>query len=175
MILRYKGKSSNPKWLPGGGPQGTLLGLLLFLVLINDVGFPNQTQNIGEVITCKKRVTSMNEIHLKYVDDLSIGEAIKMKEMLNFNDVQDRPQPDHFHSRTGHSLKPEKSRVYNQLNQISQYATANGMQLNYKKTKFILFNPCISKDFLPNFVLDGHEIQHVDEVRLLGLVLRSDL
>ena len=175
MIVRYKGKASNPKWLPGGGPQGTLLGLLLFLVLINDVGFPNQTQNLGEVITCKKRIASMNEIHLKYVDDLSIAETIKMKEMLNFADVQDRPQPDHFHSQTGHTLKPEQSRVYNQLDQISQYATENGMRLNYKKTKFILFNPCVSKDFLPNFELDGHEIEHVDEVRLLGLVLRSDL
>ena len=120
MIVRYKGKASNPKWLPGGGPQGTLLGLLLFLVLINDVGFPNQTQNLGEVITCKKRITSMNEIHLKYVDDLSIAESIKMKEILNFADVQDRPQLDHFHSTTGHTLKPEKSRVYNQLDKISQ-------------------------------------------------------
>jgi hypothetical protein len=175
MIVRYKGKTSQPKWLPGGGPQGTLLGLLLFLVLINDVGFPNQTKNLGDIITCKKRITSMNEIHLKYVDDLSIGEAIKMKDMLNFTEIQDRPQPDHFHSQTGHTLQPEKSRVFNQLNQISKYANENGMRLNYKKTKFILFNPCVSKDFLPNFEVEGHEIEHVDEVRLLGLVLRSDL
>ena len=34
MIVRYKGKQSSVKNLPGGGPQGTLLGLLLFLVLI---------------------------------------------------------------------------------------------------------------------------------------------
>ena len=39
---------SGLKELPGGGPQGTLLGLLLFLVLINDVGFSNQENNIGE-------------------------------------------------------------------------------------------------------------------------------
>ena len=33
MIVEYKGKMSGCKMLPGGGPQGTILGLLLFLVL----------------------------------------------------------------------------------------------------------------------------------------------
>ena len=42
MLVRYNGKKSSMKYLPGGGPQGTLLGLLLFLVLINDLGFDNQ-------------------------------------------------------------------------------------------------------------------------------------
>ena len=34
MTVRYKGKQSSVKSLPGGGPQGTLLGLLLFIVLM---------------------------------------------------------------------------------------------------------------------------------------------
>ena len=55
MIVRYKGEQSNRKALPGGGPQGTLLGLLLFLVLINEVGFEGQNNNNGEIITCKRR------------------------------------------------------------------------------------------------------------------------
>ena len=56
MIVRYKGKNSNIKSLPVGGPQGTLLGLLLFLVLINDLGFENQNLDIGELITSKKNI-----------------------------------------------------------------------------------------------------------------------
>ena len=51
MVVRYKGAMSGLKELPGGSPQGTMLGLLLFLVLINDVGFTNQENNIGEQIT----------------------------------------------------------------------------------------------------------------------------
>jgi hypothetical protein len=51
MFVRYKGTKSSTKSLPGGGPQGTLLGLLLFLVLINDAGWNNQVNNAGAIIT----------------------------------------------------------------------------------------------------------------------------
>ena len=56
MLVRYKGKLSSIKNLPGGGPQGTLLGLLLFLVLINDVGFEGQFNNAGKLITSKRNM-----------------------------------------------------------------------------------------------------------------------
>ena len=49
------------------------------------------------------------------------------------------------------------------------------MKLNYQKTKFIVFNPCRTKDFLPEFTIDGHDLEAVDEIRLLGIILRSDM
>ena len=69
MVVKYKGKISGVKSLPGGGPQGTLLGLLLFIVLINDVGFEGQDNNAGEIITSRRNLKAVNEIHLKYIDD----------------------------------------------------------------------------------------------------------
>ena len=80
MLVRYNGKISSVKDLPGGGPQGTLLGLLLFLVLINDVGFSNQVNNAGEMIRNPKKLNT-NAIHLKFVDDLTIAEAVRMKNL----------------------------------------------------------------------------------------------
>ena len=49
------------------------------------------------------------------------------------------------------------------------------MLINFKKTKLIVFNPCTSIDFSPEFSLDGNDLEVVDEVRLLGLILRSDM
>ena len=46
MVVRFRGATSSLKRLPGGGPQGTLLGLLLFIVLINDLGFEDQQNNV---------------------------------------------------------------------------------------------------------------------------------
>ena len=45
MTVKYTGKYSRLFDLPGGGPQNILLGLFLFLILINDVGFEVQTMD----------------------------------------------------------------------------------------------------------------------------------
>ena len=71
MVVKYKGVTSDAKSLPDGGPQGTLLGLLLFLVLINFCGYENEC-NIGETITNPKKKFSPGTFHSKFVDDLSI-------------------------------------------------------------------------------------------------------
>ena len=47
LILRYKGGCSSKKSLPGGSPQGTRLGLFLFLILINAAGFNQVEKNIA--------------------------------------------------------------------------------------------------------------------------------
>ena len=99
MKVKYKGKYSSLFSLPGGGPQGTLLGLFLFLVLINDLGYEDQMNNAGELIT-KKKVKELNLIHLKYVDDLSLAESIDMTNQLYQVPITDRPQPDTYRART---------------------------------------------------------------------------
>ena len=102
MVVNYKGQKSNIKSLPGGGPQGTILALLLFLVLINDVGFSNQENNAGDLVTSKRNMKAANQIHLKYVDDLTMAEAINLPQQLESVPVRLRPQPDSYHARTGH-------------------------------------------------------------------------
>ena len=46
MILRFRGCSSNPKDMPGGMPQGTLLGVILYILYINPVGFPSEITTV---------------------------------------------------------------------------------------------------------------------------------
>ena len=175
MLVRYKGKLSGIKSLPGGGPQGTLLGLLLFIVLIDGVGFEGQSNNAGELITSRRNMKVANEIHLKYVDDLTMAEAINLPKNLVQVSEAERPLPDMFHARTGNVLPTDKSNVYKQLIKTKEYADTNQMQINFKKTKVMLFNPCTSIDFMPDLRLDDHELEVVEEMKLLGLMIRSDM
>ena len=175
MVVRYRGATSSSKCLPGGGPQGTLLGLLLFIVLINDIGFKDQQNNVGDLITCRKNLRSANQIHLKYVDDLTIAESIILKDNVTNVPVTDRPQPDTYHARTGHALISENSKVFKQIHDVNEYAKSNDMKLNLKKTKFMLFNACTSIDFMPELTLEGNGIDLVEEMTILGLILSSDL
>jgi hypothetical protein len=51
MILRFRNCSSNPKALPGGCPQGTLIGVILYILYINPVGYPGEiTLQINDLV-----------------------------------------------------------------------------------------------------------------------------
>ena len=83
LEVKYKGVSSKRKLMPGGGPQGTRLGLFLFLILINAAcsGMLEKHIRTGIIQKMSKRKPIEN-IHLNYIDDLSMAQAINLKECL---------------------------------------------------------------------------------------------
>ena len=173
MVVRFKGETTQTKPLPGGGPQGTLLGLLLFLILVNFCGFETNETCIGEKITNPKKKFTPSTLHAKYVDDLTIMEAFNLKETMVAN--PDRPLPDNYHARLGQTIQPGKSKVYNQILKIEEYAQLNEMKVNCTKTKFMLFNPTQNFDFVPEFELEGKFLETQEEFKILGLTLSNDL
>ena len=107
LIVSYNGEKSGRKNMPGGSPQGTILGLFLFLVQINEAGFEEENREIGIRIT--KAINKRKEIptkHWKYVDDLTIGEAIDLKRVLESK--KDMEKPLKYHNRTEQILPKEK-------------------------------------------------------------------
>ena len=172
LVVSYKGAMSDIKGLPGGGPQGTLLGLLLFLILINLCG-EQDFKEIGSDITKPKRNFTPSSFHAKFVDDMTIAEAFNIKESV-LPDPH-RELPDTFHARLGLKLDPNKSKVYEQIFKIKEYSEANEMKLNLTKTKFMLFNPTVNYDFVPNLTVDNVNLETSEEMKLLGLTISSDL
>ena len=153
--------------------QGTLLGLLLFIILINDLGYEGQVNNTEEVITSRKNLKTVNKIHLKYVDDLTYAESINLLDQLvPVPSDQRHPSLTLGHARTGHVLSPVKSKL---CKQITKTEELNNMRINHNKSKVMLFNPCHMLDFMPVLTLEDQQLEVVGEVRLLGLIIRKDL
>ena len=172
MVVRFKGETTAPRSLPGGGPQGTLLGLLLFLVLVNFCGFDSH-QDIGSTITNPKKKFKPATFHSKYVDDLTIAESFNIKESVVPD--PDRPLPDTYHARLGQKLPADQSQVYKQLDNVQEYARNHEMKINFAKTKFMLFNPTVNYDFVPQYSALGNEVETYEEMKLLGIVIQNDL
>ena len=61
------------------------------------------------------------------------------------------------------------------MKKTEDYAEINKMKIKYDKTKLMVFNPGRAKDFMPRFNFNDREIEVVDEYKLLGVILRSDL
>ena len=116
LIVRYKGRTSGRKMLPGGGPQGTIFGLFLFLILINSAGYQNLEKNIGHKITEKKNKRSvMPSTHIKFVDDMTLAAVLNLKEGLVPNPDVNQPFPLSYHDRTQHVLPDGQNVMQEQL------------------------------------------------------------
>ena len=177
LILRYKGGQSDRKSLPGGSPQGTRLGMFLFLIMINFAGFPFQEieREIGKVITQQRRKPLKN-LHLKYVDDLSYLTSINLKKELIGNPDMNPVRPVTYHNRTGQFLPTEVHVLQDQMNKLNIFTEENEMQINVKNTKVMLFNTSKKNDFQPEIVGENGEILDIeDEFKLLGVKITSNL
>ena len=86
------------------------------------------------------------------------------------------PLPLNLHNRTKHCLPPGSSQVQEILNEIDSYAKEHEMVINTEKTKVMLFNRSKNTDFMPELRIgDGELLEVVEEFKLLGVIIKSDL
>ena len=87
MCVRYQGETSVEQLIPGGGPQGGLLTVIFFDLQVNLAGFPCKLETwvpqiqpgpepIGPLPLCHQSDLTLKK---KYVDDLTMLEAIQLK------------------------------------------------------------------------------------------------
>ena len=177
ILLKYKGVISDLENLPGGGPQGTKLGLYLFLILINFAGFDSNElcQNLGETVTNPKR-KKIPKSQQKFIDDMTQCVAIDLKKVA-IPDPNPNPElPRQFHQRTGHVLPKALNPIQEQVDKLKLYADKHLMKINEEKTKLMLFNSAKKIDVLPEVLIsEDNFIEVVDEMKPLGIRIRSDL
>ena len=186
MCVRYNGAISAEQDIPGGGPQGGLLTVIFFNLQVNLAGSPcpiasflplgyagpePDPQHAGPPPLCH---LSERILKKKYVDDLSMLEAIKLKKTL----VASPPiiGPPNFHEQPGLILPVDQSVLQHQLADLLEFTNKNLMKINYKKTKIIPFNTTKKHDFLPQLNFPGGEpLEVIYDTKLLGVTLSSDL
>ena len=186
MCVRYNGAVSGDQAIPGGGPQGGLLTVLLFNLQVNVAGAPcpllkslppgihgpePQQAVHGPLLPCQQVKKTKKK---KYVDDLSMLEAIDLKVALV-------PSPTIIGPPNRHevpclSLPAENSVLQHQLADLANFTFENKMKINQKKTKIIPFNFSKKYDFLPQLNFPGCDyLEVIYETQLLGITLTSDL
>ena len=175
LQVKFKGKTSKLMDMPGGGPAGTILGMWVFIILVNPVEF-TQKLHLGTQITQKlpKRMP-MEKLHLKYFDDVSLLEALNLKESLK-NEERALERPLNFHQRTGHVICEEKFQTLQKVKDVQIFTKNSEMVLNSAKTKVMIFNKSLHYDFMPEIeICPGEKLQVVEEYKILGVIFSTDM
>ena len=157
MKVKWHNKLSTVRDLPGGGPQGASLGLLEY-----DAQSNNNTDFLKE------------EDKYKFVDDLSILEIINLitagLASYNFrNHVASDIGTDQLFLPSGNV----ESQQF--MDNICEWTNLQKMKLNKNKSKVMVFNCTRKFQFSTRIHLNDTLLETINETRLLGTVLSSDL
>ena len=155
MKVKFNGEESDLVHLVGGGPHGTLLGQLEYLVLSND----------------NADMVSPNDRY-KYIDDLTILQLICLSGLLreyNFNE--------HVASDIGVGelyLPSETFETQQHLDKIASWSEDNLVKLNEGKCDYMVFSRA-KVPFNTRLTLNNHTLDKVSATKILGIWITDDL
>ena len=155
MRVRLNGELSSCLDLTGGGPQGTLLGLIEYLAQSND------------------NADCINQAdRFKYIDDLTILEIVAMASLLvEYNFLE------HVASDVGCDqlfLPPESYNTQSSLDNISEWTEENLMEINSGKSSYMIFTRT-KTDFATRLTINGEKLDLAEASKLLGVWLTPQL
>ena len=82
----------------------------------------------------------LDPAHYKFIDDLTLAEAVNLKKCLVRDESIEWIRPVEFHNRSEHKLPYHNSKVQLQLDSFVDYAEENEIKVNKQKSKTMLFN-----------------------------------
>ena len=155
MQLKFNGELSEFLALIGGGPQGTLLGQIEYLVQSNDN---------ADIVSPDDR--------FKYIDDLSVLQLLCFSGLLIEYDFQH-----HVASDVGiddQFLPADTYQTQDSLNYIANWTAENKMKINEDKYNFMILSINEEK-FATRLTMNEVKLDQVHESKLLGLYISDDL
>ena len=155
MTVNFNNEVSEILTLIGGGPQGTLIGGIEYLVQSNDS---------ADIVNPEDR--------FKYIDDLSVLQLVLLSGLLyeyNFRE--------HVASDIGLDQKFLPSEVYQSqenINHIASWTKRNLMRLNEAKCNYMIFSRS-KTNFVTRIRVNDQKIDQKSINKLLGIWISEDL
>ena len=172
MILKFRGVLSALRSLPGSSPQGTVLGVILFIIIFNGAALRPSIPRTSWPFFSKKR-NDPASVHMKFVDDLSVAVKVNLDDDL-VNDDHIRQKPLTFDERFETKLVDENL-LHETINNLRVFANERQMIINTKKSSVMKFTKSRTKNFPVEMKLDHSFLEVKSKVRILGVILTSDL
>ena len=155
MTVKFNNELSEIFSLIGGGPQGTLLGGVEFLVQSND--------NLNSV---------KPEDRFKFIDDASLFQLICLAGLLmDYNFLHHIPSDIGVDEKF---LPIDSLPLPNILETVFQWTNDHMMKLNTKKCSYMVFSRS-NEQFATRISIDGNILEKKSTSKLLGMWISEDL
>ena len=155
MKVKFNGEESDVLPLIGGGPQGTLLGQIMYLVQSNDN---------ADMVDPDDR--------FKYIDDLSILHIVSLAGLLSSYNFRS-----HVASDIGVDqlyLPASNFQTQTHLDAIAEWTANNLMKINEAKSNYMVFSRT-KTNFVTRLNVNGTKLDQVSSVKLLGVWITEDM
>lgn len=157
MSVKLNGYLSNTRPLHGGSPQGATFGIIEYL---------SQSNPSADCVSPDDRY--------KFIDDLTTLEIINLL-TIGLSSHNSRTQvPSDIHSNN-QIIPADNLKSQQYLTQINDWTKENKMLINEKKTKSMIFNFTDKYKFSTRLKLNDTNVDVINEVKLLGTYITSDL
>ena len=157
MRVKWHGKMSQSRRLPGGGAMGASLGNWEFL---------SQTNDNADCVP--------EEDRFKFVDDLTTLEVINLLTVGLSSFFMKNQVPSDIPSH-GQFIAGDKLKSQEYLNQINEWTESHKMVISEQKTKALIFNFTDNYQFTTRLDLKGKNIELVDQMKILGTIVDNKL
>ena len=172
MVLKFRGVLSSLRSLPGSSPQGTVLGVILFIIIFNGAALrPTIPRPSWPLFS--KRKNDPSAITLKFVDDLSIAAKVNLKDDL----VEDlnRPKPLAYEERLQTKLSDSCNEIQTILDSLENFSNCRKMKINSGKSNVMKFCKSKTKAFPAEVEIAGNFLEVKQEMKILGVILTPNL
>ena len=155
MKVKFNGEESEFMGLIGGGPQGTLIGQLEYLVLSN---------NNADTVSADDRY--------KYIDDLTVLQLVCLSGLLTEYNFTEHVASDIGVGQT--YLPADSYPIQDHLNFISNWSDENLVKLNEDKCNFMIFSRSM-EDFATRLTINNCKLDRIPVSKILGVWISEDL
>lgn len=158
IIVNWKGILSKAVEVSGGRAQGGTVGGILEYV----------SQTNGNMSFF------LEEEAWKFMDDASMIEILNLA-MIGLSSYNIKSHIPSDIATDEYYLDSANSKTQDYINRISNWSDRMGMRVNPSKTKFMVFNFCLSSKFKTRLIMNGELLEQGSSCRLLGVEISDTL